>query len=65
MQTLLNVLPALGLVFAAGTQVSRIDELFTRAHAQERESEHLRDVTLEIHKKVTRIETILDERLKP
>ena len=64
-QTLLSVIPALGLVFAAGTQVNRIDELFGKAYALERENEHVRDVTLEIHQKVTRIETILDERLKP
>ena len=65
-------LPALAMliplctgVFAAGTQVNRIDELFAKAHAQEAETKLTGEVITEIHKKVTRIETIVDERLKP
>lgn len=62
---LAGVVPVLGIVFAAGAQVNRIDDLFVRAAAQEAEQRHTGDVILEIHKKVTRIETIVDERLKP
>lgn len=58
-------LPILGVVFAAGRQVNRIDELFAKASAQELEQKHTGEVIVEIHKKVTRIETIVDERLKP
>ena len=64
-QILASAMPVLGLVFAAGTQVNRIDDLFVKAAAQEAEQKHTGDVILEIHKKVTRIETIVDERLKP
>ena len=62
---MVRAVPLLGLVFAAGTQVNRIDELFVKASAQEAEQKHAGEVMLEIHKKVTRIETIVDERLKP
>tara|TARA_R110002073_G_scaffold302919_3_gene470711 strand:+ start:461 stop:670 length:210 start_codon:yes stop_codon:yes gene_type:complete len=65
MQALTTALPIMGLVFTAGMQVNRIDELFTRAHAQEAEQKHTGEVVLDIHQKVTRIETIVDERLKP
>ena len=64
-QLLASAMPVLGLVFAAGTQVNRIDDLFVKASAQEAEQKHTGEVILEIHKKVTRIETIVDERLKP
>jgi NhaP-type Na+/H+ and K+/H+ antiporter len=64
-QLLASAVPLLGLVFAAGTQVNRIDELFIKASAQEADQKHAGEVMLEIHKKVTRIETIVDERLKP
>ena len=64
-QLLASAMPVLGLVFAAGTQVNRIDDLFVKAAAQEAEQKHTGEVILEIHKKVTRIETIVDERLKP
>lgn len=62
---MLSMVPVFGFIFAAGMQVNRIDELFDKAHAQERETQRTSDVVVEIHKKVTRIETILDERLKP
>lgn len=64
-QILASAMPVLGLVFAAGTQVNRIDDLFVKTAAQEAEQKHTGEVILEIHKKVTRIETIVDERLKP
>lgn len=59
------LIPMCTAVFAAGTQVNRIDELFVKAHAQEVETKATGEVITEIHKKVTRIETIVDERLKP
>ena len=49
-------------VFACGYHVSRIDTLFSRADAQEIEQKEMRDVCVDIHKKVTKIETILEER---
>jgi NhaP-type Na+/H+ and K+/H+ antiporter len=64
-QLVASVIPLLGIVFTAGTQVNRIDDLYARSHVQEADQKHTGEVVLEIHKKVTRIETILDERLKP
>lgn len=58
----LQMLPVAGAIFAGGYQVSRIDFLFTRADAQEIEQKEVREVCLDIHKKVTKIETILEER---
>lgn len=58
----LQMLPVAGAIFAGGYQVSRIDSLFTRADAQEIEQKEVREVCLDIHKKVTKIETILEER---
>ena len=58
----IQMLPAAGAIFAGGYQVSRIDTLFTRADAQEIEQREVREVCLDIHKKVTKIETILEER---
>ena len=57
-----QMLPVAGAIFAGGYQVSRIDTLFTRADAQEIEQREVREVCLDIHKKVTKIETILEER---
>ncbi len=57
-----QMLPVAGAIFAGGFQVSRIDTLFTRADAQEIEQREVREVCLDIHKKVSKIETILEER---
>jgi NhaP-type Na+/H+ and K+/H+ antiporter len=65
LQVIAASLPIFGVVFAAGTQVNRIDDLYAKAYVQEAEQKHTGEVVLEIHKKVTRIETIVDERLKP
>ena len=58
----LQMIPVAGAIFAGGYQVSRIDTLFTRADAQAIEQREVREVCLDIHKKVTKIETILEER---
>lgn len=58
----LQFLPLAGAIFTGGYQVSRIDSLFTRADAQEIEQREVREVCLDIHKKVTKIETIIEER---
>jgi hypothetical protein len=58
----MQMLPVAGAIFAGGFQVSRIDTLFTRADAQEIEQREVREVCLDIHKKVSKIETILEER---
>jgi hypothetical protein len=64
-QMIMGAVPLLGIVFSAGTQVNRIDDLFNKAYSQEVEQKKTDLVIGEIHQKVTRIETILDERLKP
>lgn len=64
-QMIMGAIPFLGIVFSAGTQVNRIDDLFNKAYSQEVEQKKADIVIGEIHQKVTRIETILDERLKP
>jgi len=45
-----------GLVFYAGQQSHRIDELFRRAHAAEHERKDTRDLIFDIHGKVSGIE---------
>ncbi len=45
-----------GLVFYAGQQSHRIDELFRRAYAVEHEQKEARDILFDIHGKVTGIE---------
>ena len=62
MSMVLQLIPIAGAVFAGGYQVSRVDTLFTRADAQEIEQREVREVCLDIFKKVTKIETILEER---
>ena len=59
---LIQIIPVAAGVFACGYHVSRIDTLFIRADAQEIEQKEMRDVCVDIHKKVTKIETILEER---
>lgn len=62
MPVIIQFIPIAGAIFAGGYQVSRIDSLFVRADAQELEQREVREVCLDIHKKVTKIETILEER---
>lgn len=50
------LLPASSAIFMAGYQVNRIDELFTKAHAMEKESADTKDVLLDIHGRVCSIE---------
>ena len=60
---IVSIMPLAGVIFTGGYQVSRIDSLFTRADAQGVEQKELREVCLDIHKKVTKIETIIEERI--
>lgn len=57
---LATALPLFSVVFFAGYQVNRIDELFTRVHAYAKESAETRDVILDIHGRVC----TMDEHLK-
>ena len=53
---LATTLPLASVVFFAGYQVNRIDELFTKVHASERDTTETRDVILDIHGRVCGIE---------
>ena len=53
---LVTLLPLTSVVFFAGYQVNRIDELFTKVHASARETAETRDVILDIHGRVCTIE---------
>lgn len=44
------------LIFHAGTQASRIDELFTKAYAAEGERKEARELLYDIHGKVSGME---------
>ena len=46
-----------GLVFAAGRQSERIDELFTRADTAESERKDVREIMYDMHGKICAIET--------
>jgi len=53
---LLPFVPVVGLVFQAGRQSERLDELFSKAHALELEQKGTRDILYEIHGKVCAVE---------
>jgi len=53
-----------GLVFTAGRQSERIDELFTRADTAETERKDVREVICDMHGKICSIETDLKRLLK-
>ena len=50
----------MGLVFYAGQQSQRIDELFSKAHASTVEHHSIRDVIFDMHGKVCSIEEKLN-----
>ena len=49
-------IPIGGLVFYAGIQSQRIDELFTKSHAQAVEQKETKDIIFDMHGKVCSIE---------
>jgi hypothetical protein len=53
-----------GLVFTAGRQSERIDELFTRAQAAELERRDVREVIYDMHGKICAIESDIKRLLK-
>lgn len=53
---LLPFIPAAGLVFQAGRQSEKIDELFTKAYAQELDQKTTRDILFDIHGKLCAVE---------
>lgn len=55
-QVLAMMVPVCSAVFLAGYQVNRIDELFTKAYAAEKEQLGTREVIYDIHGKVVSIE---------
>lgn len=52
----LPLIPVAGLIFQAGRQAERVDELFARAYASENEQKGTRDLLYDIHGKVCAVE---------
>jgi hypothetical protein len=53
---ILPMIPVAGLVFQAGRQSEKLDELFTRTYANEAEQKSTRDLLYDIHGKVCAVE---------
>ena len=53
-----------GLIFAAGRQSERIDELFMRAHAAEIERKDVKEVIYDMHGRICAIENDVKRLLK-
>ena len=53
---LLPFIPVAGLVFQAGRQAERLDELFSKSYAMETEQKSTRDLLYDIHGKVCAVE---------
>ena len=53
-----------GLIFSAGRQSEKIDELFTKAHAAELERKDVKEVMYDMHGKICAIETDVKRLLK-
>ena len=53
---LLPLIPVAGLVFQAGRQSERLDEIFSKAYAMESEQKSTRDILYDIHGKVCAVE---------
>ena len=53
-----------GLVFTAGRQSERIDELFIRAHAAELERKDVKEVIYDMHGKICAIESDMKRLFK-
>ena len=54
-------LPLCGVVFYAGVQSHRIDELFSKVHAYEKTQDDLYDTIFDIHGRVCSIENSVKE----
>ena len=52
----LSLIPVAALIFQAGKQSEKLDELFSRAYASEKEQRGSIDILHEIDKKVTTVE---------
>jgi hypothetical protein len=53
---LLPLIPVAGLVFQAGRQSEKLDELFSKTYALESEHKNTRDLLYDIHGKVCTVE---------
>lgn len=53
-----------GLVFQAGRQSERIDELFTKAHAAEIERKDVKEIIYDMHGRICAIENDVKRLLK-
>ena len=53
-----------GLIFSAGRQSERIDELFTKAHAAEIERKDVKDIIYDMHGRICAIENDVKRLLK-
>ena len=60
-QSFLPLIPVAGLVFQAGRQSEKLEELFLRAYALEAEQKSTRDLIFDIHGKVCTMEQELRE----
>ena len=56
LQSMVTAVPLASIIFYAGCQVNRIDELFTIVHAAEVERKDARELLFDIHGKVCSIE---------
>lgn len=59
--TLAAMVPLCSAIFFAGYQSNRIDSLFTKIHAAEREMSSTRDIILDIHGRVCSIEQRIND----
>ena len=55
-QSFLPLIPVAGLVFQAGRQSEKLEELFLKAYALEGEQKNTRELLFDIHGKVCTIE---------
>ena len=53
---LLPLIPVAGLVFQAGRQAERLDDLFSKAYTIELDNKNIRDLLYDIHGKVCAVE---------
>ena len=53
-----------GLIFAAGRQSERIDDLFTKSHAAELERKDVKEVIYDMHGRICAIENDVKRLLK-
>ena len=58
----LQFIPIAGLIFQAGRQSQRIDELFSKTHALELDQRSMRDLLYDIHGKVSELVSAMNSK---